>query len=135
MIDPIKMWFTYSGNYPYVVARVKAKRRNLLPPETYSKFLVMSIPEISRTLGETTYRTEIESLGIKYTGADLIEYTLNLNMANTFKEILGFSKGHLNTMIAHYLSEWDIWNIKAVLRGVHFVAKRDEIMEELRGGK
>ena len=125
------MWITDSGNYPYVVARVKAKRRALLPRETYSKFLVMSISEISRALGETTYRTEIESMGIKYSGADLVEYGLNMNMANTFKEILGFSKGHLHDMIASYLDEWDIWNIKAIIRGLHYGAMKDDIQEEL----
>lgn len=131
LMDPIKMFFTYSGNYPYVVARVKAKRRNLLPRETYSKFLMMSITEISRTLGETNYRTEIESMGIKYSGADLVEYSLNLNMANTFKEILGFSKGHLRDLISHYLNEWDVWNLKAIIRGIHFGAGKEEVQEEL----
>jgi V/A-type H+-transporting ATPase subunit C len=52
-------------------------------------------------------------------------------MANTFKEVLEFSKGHLHDMIAHYLNEWDIWNIKAILRGIHYVATREEIQEEL----
>ncbi|UCH88538.1 MAG: ATP synthase A1 subunit C [Thermoplasmata archaeon] len=131
MLDPIKMWFKDSGNYPYVVARVKAKRKNLLPKETYAKFLMMSTAEISRSLGETSYRTEIENLGLKYSGADLVENALNLNMANTFKEILGFSKGHLHGMIAQYLDEWDFWNLKAIIRGIHFGAKRDEIFEEL----
>jgi V/A-type H+-transporting ATPase subunit C len=131
MLDPIRMWFTYSGNYPYVVARVKAKRRTLLPRETYSKFLMMSISEISRSLGETTYRTEIESMGLKYSGADLMEHALNQNMANTFKEILGFSKGHLRDMIEHYLNEWDVWNLKAIIRGIHFGAPREEVHETL----
>jgi V/A-type H+-transporting ATPase subunit C len=92
---------------------------------------MMSITEITRSLGETTYRNEIENMGIKYTGADLIEYALNANMANTFKEILGFSKGHLQDLIAHYLNRWDIWNIKVILRGIHFGAVRDEILEEI----
>ena len=92
VIDPIKMLFTYEGNYPYVVARVKAKRKNLLPRETYSKFMMMSTVEITRSLGETTYRTEIENLGIKYSDADLIEYSLNMNMANTFKENINFQQ-------------------------------------------
>lgn len=131
LMDPFKMLFTDKGNYPYVVARVKAKKRNLLPRETYAKFLVMSIPEISRSLGETTYRTEIESMGLKYSGADLVEYALNQNMANTYKEILDFSKGHLRDLIAHYLDKWDVWNLKAIIRGIHYGASRDEIQEEI----
>lgn len=131
LVDPVSMWFTDSGNYPYVVARVKAKRKALLPRETYSKFLMMSITEISRALGETTYRTEIESMGLKYSGADLVEYGLNMNMASTFKEILGFSKGHLQDMISSYLDEWDIWNIKAIIRGLHYGASKKEVQEEL----
>jgi V/A-type H+-transporting ATPase subunit C len=52
-------------------------------------------------------------------------------MANTFKEILGFSKGHLQELIGYYLNEWDVWNIKAIIRGIHYGATRDDIMEEL----
>ena len=47
-----------SGNYPYVTARVRAKRASLVPEETYGRLLQMSIPEIARFLGEREYKAE-----------------------------------------------------------------------------
>lgn len=32
------------GNYPYAVARVKAKKAQLMGEDTYSKMLMMSLP-------------------------------------------------------------------------------------------
>ena len=62
-----------SGNYPYVTARVMAKRASLLPADTYGRLLQMAVPEIARFLGEREYKQEMVALGAKYSGVDLIE--------------------------------------------------------------
>src|SRR3989304_5956450 len=62
-----------SGNYPYVAARVKAKKAALYPQDTYARLLQMEIPQIARFLGEGPYKDEILALGAQVRGVDLVE--------------------------------------------------------------
>jgi len=128
-----KVWsFFSSGNYPYVVARVRAKRAYLLSHETYEKLLMMDIHEITRFLGESRYKKEITELGLTYSGFELIDLALNRNMAEVYHKILDFSEGDLYTMLSAYLQREDVWNIKTMLRGKVYNAKPEEIMRAIR---
>ncbi len=119
------------GNYPYVTARVKAKKALLLSKTTYDRLLKMSIPEIARVLGEGQYNEEIRELATRYSGVDLVEMATRNNLAKVFTQILGFSEGPLKEMIAAFLDRWDVWNIKTVLRGRFYGATDDEILEDM----
>jgi len=121
-----------SGNYPYVTARVRAKRAYLLSRETYEKLLMMDIHEITRFLQESRYNKEITELSMNYTGFELLELALNRNMAAVFHEILGFSEGDLALMLAAYLGREDLQNIKTLLRGKIYNAKNEDIMRAIR---
>jgi V/A-type H+-transporting ATPase subunit C len=116
-----------SGNYPYVVARLKAKKALLFPKEMYAKMLQMEVPAIARVLGEGEYRQEILALGARHSGVALIEKATRANLARVFPQILDFSEGDLKTMIARYLDRWDIANIKTAVRGKLFGASPEEI--------
>jgi V/A-type H+-transporting ATPase subunit C len=129
----MKLWsFFSSGNYPYVVARVRAKRAYLLSHDVYERLLMMDIHEISRFLGESRYKKEITELGLTYAGFELIDLALNRNMAEVYHEILDFSEGDLYTMLSAFLQREDIWNIKTMLRGKVYNAKPEEIMRAIR---
>ena len=54
-----------TGNYPYVTARLKAKRALLIPDEMYARMLQMEIPQIARLLGDGEYRQELLHLGAR----------------------------------------------------------------------
>lgn len=118
-----------TGNYPYVCARVKAKKRLLLSSDVYTRYLQMGITEIARSIGEGQYAQEVLALGTKYSGVDLIEMATRNNLAKVFTQILEFSEGHLNAMISRYLDRWDVWNIKSILRGRFCDATNEEIWE------
>ncbi|MFQ5918889.1 MAG: ATP synthase A1 subunit C [Thermoplasmata archaeon] len=118
------------GNYPYVTARVKAKKSLLLPAETYERLLQMGIPAIARFLGEGQYHDEMLSLGARYDGVDLVEMATRDNLATVFTQIIGFSEGPLRDMIGHYLDRWDVWNVKTILRGKFYGAAEEEILED-----
>jgi V/A-type H+-transporting ATPase subunit C len=121
-----------SGNYPYVCARVRAKRAFLLPTDVYRKLLQMDTPQISRFLGESQYKKEITELGLTATGFQLIDLALNKNIAEVYHQILGYSKGDLASLLSAYLQREDVWNIKTILRGKSYNAKPDEIMKSIR---
>jgi V/A-type H+-transporting ATPase subunit C len=119
------------GNYPYVTARVKAKKSLLLPVETYERLLQMGIPAIARFLGEGQYHDEMLALGARYDGVDLVEMATRDNLATVFTQIIGFSEGSLRDMIGHYLDRWDVWNVKTILRGKFYGATAEEILEDV----
>ncbi len=119
------------GNYPYVTARVKAKRGLLLPEETYTRFLQMSIPEIARFLGEREYKTEMLQLGARYSGVDLIEMATSRNLAKVYNQLYEYSEGQLRTMVARYLDRWDLQNIKTIVRAKTYGATKAEVEEDL----
>ncbi len=119
------------ANYPYAVARVRGKKRALIKQEDYSKLMMMELPEISRFLGETNYQQEMAELGGRFDGVDLIEHATYRSMARNFSNVLDFSQGELKEMISAYLSRWDYWNVKVILRGKSFGADKDSVSEDL----
>jgi len=120
-----------SGNYPYVTARVRAKKAALLSPDVYERMLVMEIPQIARVLGEGAYKAEILALGSKVSGVDLIELATSRNLAAVYTQIIGFSEGELRQMIGLYLDRFDVQNIKTIVRGKLFGASPEEIQEDI----
>jgi len=117
------------GNYAYASARVKTRKSFLYPKETYLRLLQMELPEISRFIEESRYKQEIDELATKYSGIDLLEYALNLNMAREMNEVLDFCQGEMKILLGAYLMKWDVWNIKSILRGKNYGATEDEIKE------
>jgi len=103
----------------------------LLTKDNYPKFLLMDLNEIGRFLGESQYKTEMTELGARYEGVNLIELGTSRNLARSYTELLDFTKGDLQDMIATYLVRWDIWNIKTILRGKFYGATVEQIREDL----
>src|SRR3989449_10077616 len=120
-----------SGNYPYVTARVRAKKAALLSPDVYERMLQMEIPQIARVLSEGAYKTEILALATKASGVDLIELATSRNLAAVYTQIIGFSEGELRQMIGWYLDRFDVQNVKTIVRGKTFGASPTEILEDL----
>jgi V/A-type H+/Na+-transporting ATPase subunit C len=117
------------SNYPYLCARVKAKKSFLLKKDVFHRMLSMELAEIGRYLGETQYREEIASLAADYSGATLIEIGLSQNLAKTYSDILNYSVGHSRQLISEYLHRWDIYNVKTIIRGKLTKASLEEIRE------
>lgn len=120
-----------SGNYPYVTARVKAKRAHLLPKESYDRLLLMEVPEIARFLGEREYKAEMLALGARYSGVDLIENAVSQNLAETYNRIYDFSEGNLRAMVGRYLDRYDLENVKTIVRAKTYGASAEDVQEDL----
>src|SRR5213594_2246842 len=120
-----------SGNYPYVTARVRAKKAALLSPDVYERMLQMEIPQIARVIGEGAYKSEVLALASRASGVDLIEVSTSRNLAAVFTQIIGFSEGGLRQMIGWYLDRFDVQNVKTIVRGKLFGATPEEIAEDI----
>jgi V/A-type H+-transporting ATPase subunit C len=127
---------TGTSNPEYVNARVRGRRAALFSEEDYRKLVRMGTGEIARYMEETEYETEMNALGTRHSGVDLIEYALNRNLAKHFHDLLGWADGELHDLIANYLRKFDAWNAKTAIRGVYSGASPDEIETDyIRAGE
>jgi len=120
-----------AGNYEYVTARVRSRRASLFDDDDYRKLIRMGPGEIARFMEETEYETEMNELGARHSGVDLVEFALSRNLAKHFDDLLDFADGRLYDLVARYLRKFDAWNVKTVLRGVYSDASPAEIEEDL----
>ncbi|MFB6118851.1 V-type ATP synthase subunit C [Halosegnis sp.] len=120
-----------TANYEYVTARVRSRRASLFDEDDYRKLVRMGPGEIARFMEETEYEMEMNALGARFSGVDLIEYALNRNLAKHFDDLLGWADGPLYDYVARYLRKFDAWNVKTVLRGIYSDAAPAEIEDDL----
>ncbi|QSX00142.1 V-type ATP synthase subunit C [Haloterrigena alkaliphila] len=120
-----------ASNPEYVNARVRSRRASLFSDEDYRKLIRMGPSEIARFMEETEYEREINALGARFSGVDLIEYALNRNLAKHFQDLLDWSQGHLYDLIARYLRKFDVWNLKTIFRGIYTDSTPEEIRTDL----
>ena len=119
------------SNYEYVGTRVRARKAKLFDDDDYRKLVRMSPNEMARFMEESEYSEEINRLGARHEGVDLIEYALYDNMARHFSDIVRWSEGTLRETAVDYLRSYDAWNVKTVLRGVFTGSKPEEIRADL----
>ncbi|WP_410765846.1 V-type ATP synthase subunit C [Haloferax sp. DFSO60] len=123
---------TAGGSNPeYVIARVRARRSALFGDEEYRKLVRMGPAEIARFMEESEYEREINALGSRFSGVDLIEYGLNQNLAKQYNDILSWADGSLYGLIARYLRKFDAWNVKTIIRGIYSETDRDTVEADL----
>lgn len=122
---------TGASNYEYVNARVRARRAVLYDDDDYRKLIRMGTGEIARFMEESAYDREINALGARHAGVDLIEYALNANLARHFEDLLRWADGLLYEQIARYLRKFDAWNVKTILRGLYVEADQDAVSTDL----
>ena len=120
-----------ASNYEYVTARVRSRRAALFDDDDYRKLVRMGQGEIARFMEETEYESEMNALGARHSGIDLVEYALNRNLAKHFEDLLRWADGQLYVDIARYLRKFDAWNVKTVIRGVYSEAGREAIEADM----
>ena len=119
------------SNPEYVIARVRARRASLLGEDAYRRLVRMDPAGIARFLEDDAYSAQINALGTRHGGTDLIEYALNANLAQTYRDLLGWADGQLYDLIARYLRRYDVWNIKTVLRGIYSEVDAETVGDDL----
>jgi V/A-type H+-transporting ATPase subunit C len=120
-----------SSNYEYVNARVRSRRSVLFDDSDYRKLVRMGTSEIARFMEESEYETEMNALGARHSGVDLVEFALNRNIAKHFDDLLRWSEGRLYDLIVRYLRKFDAWNVKTIIRGIYADSERDEVEADL----
>lgn len=120
-----------SAPYIYVCTRMRVRKAKLIPREEYQRMLNMGLSEITRIIGESEYKQEIDELGTPFKGIDLIEVALSWNLAKEYQKIQEITPGNLKQFTQAYLRRWDIQNVLTILRGRMQGAKTGKIKEIL----
>lgn len=102
--------------YPYMFARVSAKRAKLLEKNDYMNLLKMEPNDIARKLEEGDYKEEINELASRHEGVELVELALNQNLSSTLVEIQEISPESLKDILDVYLRKYEILSFKRLLR-------------------
>ena len=119
------------SNYEYVIARVRSRRAALFDDDDYRKLVRMGPGEIARFMEESEYESEMNALGARHSGVDLIEYALNRNVGKHFDDLLQWADGQLYGYVARYLRKFDAWNVKTVIRGLYAGTDPSEVETDL----
>jgi len=120
-----------ASNPEYVIGRVRSRRASLFADEDYRKLIRMGPSGIARFMEESEYEREINELGTRFSGVDLIEYALNRNLAKHFQDLIKWSEGRLYDLISRYLRKFDVWNIKTIIRGIYTDTDPEHIQTDL----
>ncbi len=115
------------GTYPYTYVRVAVMRSYLLKKDDYHRLLKMSLNEIISFLQSSAYKTDIDELGITYSGVELMEMALNKSLVSSWNKLRRISKKELRIIISSYLERADLWNMKTILRGIHSGTSQETI--------
>lgn len=102
--------------YPYMYARVSAKRAKLLEESDYQNLIKMEPNGIARKLEEGEYKQEINELGSRHEGIELIELALNQNLSRTLRNLFKISPDSIDGILEAYLRRYDILSYKRLLR-------------------
>ncbi len=106
-----------SRHYPYTATRVKVMHSLLLGKDDYMRLRKMGLHEIIRSLQDGLYKKEIGMLSKDYSGIELINISLNENLANCLNKLVLISvHEELKNIIKIYSLKWVIKNLKIVLR-------------------
>lgn len=119
------------GFYPYTYVRTVVMRTLLFKKEDYHKMLKMGFNEIARFLQDSHYKKEINELAGEHSGADLLELSLNKNLAESFNKLVRISSEEIALLIKEYIKRKDIEDIKTILRGRFTNANEQFILNSL----
>lgn len=104
------------GTYPYVNARVRAMRANLLTANDYRKLEKMSFSEMAEFLQQRDYDQEFNELGAQLEGEDLLERALDHHLARVYDKLMRISPDSIQEILQAYFFRIDIENLKLVFR-------------------
>jgi len=112
----------------YANARLRGMRSHLLPREFYER--LMEAPDVAqmvKDLMETGYGPDLEGTVVHGFTAAVIDEALKENMIRAYRKVLSFVHPDARKLLSTLLGEWDVFNIKTILRGAHNHVSFEEI--------
>jgi len=116
--------------YLYATARIRAKEARLLKPEALEELVnTGSVAEIASLLENTEYALAMQGLVLE--NAESIEQLLERQSADMFSEVASMMPDKVQAVFAFLRQQWDVRNLKALVRGVRAGLSAERIMASL----
>lgn len=116
----------------YANARARGRKSYFFTPAFYQELLqAYDEEEVIAKLLKTHYRQSIEQGLIRASGIKGAEEGLKIEFIREVQEIRSWIPPALQEIFDLVIERWDIFNLKAILRGKHFGATNEEIIESL----
>ena len=120
------------SDYDYGNARLRAMKSRLLNQREYEQLIETdSLENLITTLSRTAYRRSIEIALARGTGIDCIKDALHTDLISTIDKIRRFYPPKEDELVAIVLHEYDLHNIKSILRGLSKHVTSGEILSTL----
>ncbi|MEW6359904.1 MAG: V-type ATPase subunit [Planctomycetota bacterium] len=109
--------------YDYLNARIKAMKGRLLPNDVFIELLQADdVQRIIEALLETPYDVCMSSALTRFSGAQAIDRAVAEDLYTKLHKLVDMVFDRPRELIVILLKRWDAYNIKSVLRAVHFGA-------------
>ncbi len=113
--------------YLYINARISAKEARLLKPETLDELVnTGSVAEIASILENSEYSFAMQ--GLVLDSSESIEELLTRQTADIYTEIAKMLPANMGKVFSFLLKQWDVRNLKTILRGVRRGMSTEAIM-------
>ncbi len=123
------------GDFPYINARIKVMKSQLLPPGRFEELLqAPDLTAIIQALGDTPYNTQLQEALSRFSGLRAVDEALSQNFYHASRRILSFADGGPRRQIEVVLLRYDLQNIRAIVRGRHTGKSDEEILSTLYPG-
>ena len=106
------------GNTPYVAASAKSRRQKLADRARLRQLISQSPEQLTVSVGEIGYRSEIDLYAGQLSGGDLVEAALTHNLEHELEKMLSLCSGKIRNIVEVYTSRFEYYNAKVVLRSV-----------------
>jgi len=123
------------GDFPYINARVKVMKSQLLPRSRVDELLqTPDLETFIQDLAETPYNMELQEALTRFAGVRAVDEALAQNFYHATRRILSFADGPERRQIEVVLLRYDLQNIRAIIRGRYTGKAEDEILATLYPG-
>ncbi len=116
--------------YLYINARLSAKWARLIKSETLDEMINSgSVAEVASILENTEYSLAMQGLVLE--SSESIERLLTHQTADVYDEITRMLPENMHRVFRYLRQQWDVCNLKIVMRGLRHGLSADEITQKL----
>lgn len=118
--------------YAYANARIRGMRSYLLDRAQIDGLLSCDdLSQIITRLESTPYGPDVDAAVLQGRTPANVDEGLKANMVRAYRKVLSFIADEPYVILTSLLGQWDVFNMKTVLRGKHMHLGSDEIAEGL----
>ncbi|MGZ4864282.1 MAG: V-type ATPase subunit [Halobacteriota archaeon] len=120
-------------DYEFVNTRIRGMKSRLLERKEFDALAAkLDIQGVIDELASTPYREDVEDASVLYAGLTCVEEALRRNLGKDLRLLRTFLKGEEEEpFINVFLNQWDVQNIKTILRGKNIQEVSKEIIASL----